>query len=124
MAMVIKDLYSFRVSSRKGNEISALVSINPAHPVYKGHFPGFPISPGVCQVLMIREILEEELGTSLVLTGARQIKFTAVHEPGKYPEIDATISFERNGDRLRVDARLQKNEKVFIKFKGEYREQK
>lgn len=122
--MHFKDLYSYRITERGAERIEATLSINPLHPVYKGHFPGFPITPGVCQVLMIREILEGELGISLVLNKARQIKFTAIHEPGKEPEIEASISFERKGDQLKVEARLYKHEKAYIKFKGEFREQK
>ncbi|MCP4311161.1 MAG: hypothetical protein GY790_07870 [Bacteroidetes bacterium] len=120
----MEDLYTYRVNNREEELIDATISINENHLVYGGHFPGFPITPGVCQVQMIREILEQETGIPLVMTGAKQIKFTAVHEPGKEPEIDAAISFSRLGERMTVTARLHKNEKVFLKLKGEFREQK
>ncbi len=122
--MVIKDLYTYRVTGREENRIDATVLIDSHHPLYLGHFPGSPITPGVCQLLIIREVLEGELGMPLSLTKAGQIKFMAVHEPGSQPEIDATLSFSNIGDRLDVTARLDKNEKVFLKFKGEFRKQK
>ncbi|MFO7671819.1 MAG: hypothetical protein R6W31_19325 [Bacteroidales bacterium] len=122
--MGFNGLYSYRVTGREQNRIHATLLINSHHLVYSGHFPGFPVTPGVCQLMMIRDILEGEWRVPLMLTGAKQIKFTAVHMPLSEPEIDATISFSKSGDQMQVTARLIKNEKVFIKFQGEFREQK
>jgi len=122
--MVIKDLYTYRVTGREENRIDATVLIDSHHPLYIGHFPASPITPGVCQLLIIKEVLEGELGMPLRLTKSRQIKFMAVHEPGSQPEIDATISFSITGDQLEVTARLDKNEDIFLKLKGEFRKQK
>ncbi len=122
--MVIKDLYTYRLKGREENQIDATLAINLNHPLYLGHFPGFPVTPGVCQVLMVKEILENELDVNLLLTKARQIKFTAVHEPGSDAEIDASISFADAGDQLDVTARLNCEKKVFLKFKGEFRKHK
>lgn len=119
-----RELYKYSISLKEEKRIHARISINGQHPIYKGHFPGLPITPGVCQVQMIKEILEAESGNTLRLSAAKQIKFTAVHEPGTEPEIDAEISFNQEDGRLLVSAHLHKNEKVFLKFKGEFREQK
>jgi len=73
---------------------------------------------------MIREILEAERGLPLLLKNARQIKFTAVHEPASAPKIEADISFSRKNELLLVSARLYHMDKVFLKFKGEFREEK
>lgn len=117
-------LYTYSIKLREEGLIHACISINGQHPIYEGHFPGFPITPGVCQVQMIKEILEAEGGISLLLCAAKQIKFTAVHEPGAEPEIDAEISFSQEDELLLVSARLHKREKNYLKFKGEFRAQK
>jgi len=122
--MQLGDLYKYTVNKREEQRIEATISINGKHPLYGGHFPGSPITPGVCQLLMIREILEAERKVPLLMYAARQIKFTAVHEPEAEPEIDATVSFIQRGDRLAVAASLHKNNKVFLKFKGEFKEHK
>lgn len=122
--MSTRDLYTYRINKREDDLIQAGISMNASHPVYKGHFPGHPITPGVIQVQMIREILEAERGIALQLTAARQIKFTAVHEPGPEPEIDAEISFNQQGGLLKVSARLYRNEIVYLRFKGEFGKQK
>ena len=122
--MLIKNLYSYQVSSREENSLEAILRIDSHHPLFKGHFPGFAVTPGVCQLLMIRELLEAELDMPLMLVSARQVKFTAVHEPESEPEIGASISFSRKGDHLEVNARLSKNEKVYLKLRGEFKRQR
>jgi len=122
--MVIKNLYTYQVSSREENRLEAILRIDSQHPLFKGHFPGFAITPGVCQLLMIREILEEELDMPLMLASARQVKFITVHEPETEPEIGASISFSRKGDQLEVNANLSSNEKVYLKLRGEFNRQR
>ena len=122
--MLSNDLYTYMLTAQEEDRIEAKLQIDPNHPLYAGHFPGFAITPGVCQILMIKEILEGELGLSLMLSKARQIKFTAVHEPVKEPEMDASISFSQAGDHLEVSAQLKNKKKVYLKFKGEFRFQK
>ena len=122
--MLRNDLYTYRLTSREENRIDARLRIDANHPLYLGHFPGFAITPGVCQIIMIKDILEGELGLSLMLSRARQIKFTAVHEPGKDAEMDASISFSQERDHLEVSAQLKNKTKVFLKIKGEFRFQK
>ena len=122
--MLSGNLYTYRLTAREEDRIDARLQIDCNHPLYLGHFPGFAITPGVCQIQMIKEILEGELGQALMLSSARQIKFTAVHEPGKETEMDASISFSQAGGLLDVSAQLKSKKKVFLKFKGEFRFQK
>jgi len=122
--MVIEDLYRYRVNKSEEGLIDATITINKEHALYGGHFPGFPVTPGVCQVLMVQEILERELNSPLILSGARQIKFTAVHEPDREKEVELEISFKREDKKLKVTACLYKEAKVFLKFKGEFSKRK
>lgn len=119
--MVIKNLYTYHINSREEKRLDAILRIDSHHPLFKGHFPGFAVTPGVCQLLMIREILEAELDLPLMLVSARQVKFTAVHEPETEPEIGASISFSKKGDQFEVYARLSNNEKVYLKLRGEFK---
>ena len=122
--MLIENLYNQGVTEREAYRISTKLKIDATHPLYLGHFPGFPVTPGVCQLLMIREILENELKMKLILVSAKQIKFTAVHDPGTDPEIDGLISYVNKKNGLMVTASLRTDTKVFIKFKGEFRKRK
>lgn len=118
--MIINDLCSYNVMEHVDQTIEATISINENSTVYKGHFPQHAITPGVCQVLMIKEIMEEALGAPLILSGAKYIKFTAIHEPGKAKEIRAKIKYNSDGERFGVEGLLFKGETGYLKFKGEF----
>ncbi|MBR1570014.1 MAG: hypothetical protein IJ651_04725 [Bacteroidales bacterium] len=55
--------------------LSATVRLLPESPVYKAHFPGYPITPGVTLVQMGLELLGALKGRSFRLAGAKGIKF-------------------------------------------------
>jgi len=118
--MVIEDLYTYEVRSHVDHTIEAAISINENSTLYKGHFPGFPVTPGVCQVLMVKEILEGVLRFPLILKAAGNIKFTAVHDPFAVRKIEAKISYTPEGNRFRTVATLYQGELIYLKFKGEF----
>ena len=57
----------------------ATVRLLPESPVYRGHFPGYPITPGVCLVVIALELMEEMAGQGgkVRLVAAKNIKFTS-----------------------------------------------
>ena len=60
----------------------ATVRLLPESPVYRGHFPGYPITPGVCLVEIALELIAEMAGQAghdgkVRLVGAKNIKFTS-----------------------------------------------
>ena len=57
----------------------ATVRLLPESPVYRGHFPGYPITPGVCLVEIALELMEEMAGQAgkVRLVAAKNIKFTS-----------------------------------------------
>ena len=67
----------------------ATVRLLPESPVYQGHFPGYPITPGVCLV----EIALELMGP-VRLVAAKNIKFTSPIIPTEGTE----LRFNLGGD--------------------------
>jgi len=81
--MLISGLYTMEQLSYTDSSCRYSVYYNPLHPLYAGHFPGHPVTPGVCFIQTATELLAEAVGASLRLTGARQIKFLQMHTPEK-----------------------------------------
>ena len=69
----------YTVVSKEEN--SATVRLLPESPIYKAHFPEYPITPGVT----LLQISLELMGKKLV--GAKEIKFVAPVLPGDGSEI-------------------------------------
>jgi len=55
--------------------------------VFAGHFPEYPVLPGVVQILMAQMTLEEALGSPLNLSAIVQAKFTAPLGPDALIEL-------------------------------------
>lgn len=70
------------------------VGLYPEHFIYKAHFPGEPITPGVCIMQMALELLEKACGMRLSLECARNIKFLKVISPEETPVLN--YCFEEN----------------------------
>ena len=74
----------------------------PESPVYQGHFPGYPITPGVCLVEMALEAIAEMAGQAghdenaapLTLVAAKNIKFTSP----VFPEAGTELRFNISGE--------------------------
>jgi len=129
--MVLKDFYTVLQRSEPEEEVSQsgipgeryrfMLELNPAHPVYEGHFSGNPVVPGVCQVQIIGELLSVIKGYGLRLNMADNVKFLTLMVPGRNRVIEAELHIRATeGGEIAVNATLQQGEVVFIKFKGVY----
>lgn len=67
------------------------VRLNPEHFIFKAHFPGNPIVPGVCQIQVAAEILSRELAIRVHLSEIRNIKFLSLMTPSEQLEYDMTF---------------------------------
>lgn len=74
------------------NGFEAAVLINPACPIYKAHFPGNPITPGVCVIQAAGEILENKLNRKIYLKTVKNVKFLSVIIPQEGKKLRYTFS--------------------------------
>jgi len=49
--------------------------------IYDAHFPGQPITPGVCIIQMAQELFEEETRIKCELTRIKNVKFISIMVP-------------------------------------------
>lgn len=80
------------------NSFRTTIKLNVDHAIFKGHFPEFPITPGVCMLGIIKEILEENVGHTLTLQDVSNIKFLSMIDPNLFPEVDVEIKQVKNED--------------------------
>lgn len=74
------------------NGFEAVLRTNPEHPIYKAHFPGSPITPGVCVIQAAGELLENKLDRKLYLQSIKNVKFLMVIIPEEGKEIRYSFS--------------------------------
>lgn len=80
--MILKNsLYTIKSAKVFGGEASYEIELNASHFIYQAHFPGEPITPGVCIVQIAVELLEEVVGKRLQLAKVKNVKFLSVVTP-------------------------------------------
>ncbi len=115
--MLRDSFYSISDLEVKETKTMARVSLNPEHPIYKGHFPGNPVTPGVCQIQIIKETLGNVYGKPYVLKSAKSIKFLNILDPQKCP-IDLAMDCTETDTGINVSATLADGKTVFLKLSG------
>ena len=70
----------------------ALVQCNPAHPVYKAHFPGNPITPGACLLQTADALMQQKMGRPLYLKSSKNIKYLSILIPEEGKEVKYVFS--------------------------------
>ena len=119
--MLINGLYNLLKVQLDGNQILADIELNPGHDIYRGHFPGQPILPGVLQLQIVQEILASALGKKIRLKSASNIKFLAMVDPGQVISLQLEIEIiSEIEDVCRVSAKIHSGNTVFLRFKGVY----
>jgi 3-hydroxyacyl-[acyl-carrier-protein] dehydratase len=101
--------------------VHATASLNSNHVIFDGHFPGNPVVPGVCQVQMVKEIIEQALDQSYDLTASDNIKFLLMINPLQHPLLDFNIDIKHiAGNQITATATIGSGTSVFLKFKGKF----
>jgi len=86
----------FRITATTAD--GCTVQFNPDHVIYRAHFPGNPITPGVCIIQMITEVLEQRLGCHLTLHAVKNVKFIVPVSPLQQPSLDVHFAAVQAAD--------------------------
>lgn len=115
---LLHDFYSVDAFASEGSKVSALVTLNSAHAVFQGHFPGNPVTPGVCMMQIIKELTERWAASPLMLQKARNVKFMAIINPFQHPNIRVDLDVEEEDGKLSVKSTTSFEETTALKFSG------
>jgi len=120
--LFMNKLYILENIMDSGNMITAAIRLQGNHHIFKGHFPGNPILPGVCTIQIIKELIAEAFKKKLQLTKAGNIKYLSFINP----LINNTIQFEikykyLENDEISSNVRVYCETVNFCSFKGEFK---
>ena len=122
--MFLNDLYTIKqiLCESSSYKLSVLIQLNPSHEIFKGHFPGNPILPGVCIVQILKEILMYQLNNKLILSDASSIKYLSFINPEVNSMIIFDVEFkEMKNDIICCNAFLNFESVIFCRFKGNFK---
>ncbi|KIQ21379.1 3-hydroxyacyl-ACP dehydratase [Flavobacterium sp. MEB061] len=121
--MVLKDFYKV-LSEEKTTDSKYTITIlvNEKHDVFKGHFPGNPIMPGVCMIQIIKELTEKITESTLMIQTLSNVKFMALINPEATPELRLELDIVTTEDDLvKVKNTTYFNDTIALKLSNVYK---
>lgn len=120
--MLLKEFYQVQfIEKISETKFVVTIVLNEKHDVFKGHFPGNPVTPGVCMMQIIKELTQEITGFSLQLKSSNNVKFMALINPEETPELRLELEILPNEDEVKVKNTSSFGETVALKLSNTYK---
>jgi len=121
--MVLKDFYKVLSEEKTGDtKYTIRILVNEKHEIFKGHFPGNPIMPGVCMIQIIKELAEKISQETLMIQTLANVKFMALINPEANPELRLELDITKTEDHLvKVKNTTYFNDTVALKLSNTYK---
>lgn len=110
----------------KGEELSESaanfsIELNGDHKIFEGHFPDNPITPGVVQMEIVKELMSKVTNSSLNLVTMGNCKFLAILNPIETKEVLVAINYSLIEENLyKVSAQIRANDVIYLKISAFY----
>jgi 3-hydroxyacyl-[acyl-carrier-protein] dehydratase len=122
IGMLIGDLYTLKDFAHGDRVVTTTLLLNPAHPIFAGHYPGQPILPGACILQVVKEILSSAIEGGVMLVIANNLKFLLMIDPVSMSALELKLTYQEVDEQfLKVTASLHFEEKICFKFQGSFR---
>lgn len=121
--MLLQDFYKVdKIDTINEGKYLASITLNKDHDIFKGHFPGNPVTPGVCMMQIIKEITESVLNETLTMVSTSNVKFMALINPEVNSKLvlDLEISENENSE-IKVKNTTSFEETVALKLSNTYK---
>jgi 3-hydroxyacyl-[acyl-carrier-protein] dehydratase len=118
--MILKDsFYTINALTLDDQVLEANITIDANHAIFDGHFPGNPVTPGVIQLELVKELLSTHFERKMELKTLANSKFLAVLNPVNTPEVVVKMTLIGQEDATwKVSGQLLTSEAICLKFSG------
>ena len=114
--MLLNDFYTVAQQEHEPGTVKATLHLNAAHRIFEGHFPGHPVVPGVCMLQMVREVMELNTGSKLMVADAGVMKFLSIINPVENNVIDMRVTYTDTPEALSISATLFSGTVIYFKL--------
>tara|TARA_R110002049_G_scaffold1687_15_gene12840 strand:- start:101 stop:469 length:369 start_codon:yes stop_codon:yes gene_type:complete len=120
--MLIEGLYTIVEFHYDEQEVNATIQLNKDHNIFKGHFPGNPVMPGVCMIQIIKELTEKATTKKLFLSVSSNIKFMALINPEVNAILKLSISVSEEGELIKIKNTSSFEDTVALKLSATFKQ--
>ena len=101
--------------------LNVSITIDASHDVFTGHFPDNPITPGVVQMEIVKELLSKVTKREMKCVSVGNCKFLAILNPIETPSIDIVLNYALQEDETyKVSTVMSANETTYMKMSSIY----
>lgn len=120
--MILNDTFYTVIELTKGeNAVDATIKLNASHAIFEGHFPNNPVTPGVVEMEIVKEILSLGLEKPLKMKTMSSCKFLAILNPINVENVHVKISITEMDDAfVRISGQLADDTTSFLKIAATY----
>lgn len=120
--MILENFYTIKSNQISEDKISHIfeIEVNNKHAIFKGHFPGNPVMPGVCMMQIIKEITESIVGKKLFMEKCSNVKFLEIINPDKTPELTLELLIVEMDSNVKVKNTTKFKDTVALKLSAQY----
>ncbi len=118
--LLLDSLYCVDALRMEENQLIASIHLNENDAIFKGHFPGNPITPGVAQLEIIKELLAMHYKRAIQLKSISNCKYLAIMNPIEYPQIEVKITISESEEGIKTNTVFSAGDKLFTKSAGIY----
>jgi len=112
--------FSIESKQSEGNSHTFLIALNANHPVYKGHFPDVPVTPGVVLTDICRELTQHISNKELHLVEARSIKFLSMVNPLMTPKLNIKLEVSELESVISTKIVGEFDERIYFKINADF----
>lgn len=119
--MLIKGLYIISAFKQDEGMTSANIKLNKDHEIFKGHFPGNPVMPGVCMIQIIKELTEKAVEKKLFLSVCTNVKFMAIINPEEIDDLVVNLQISEDSNEVIVKNITSFNSTLALKLNATFK---
>jgi len=121
--MALKNsFYTIIASEPTSDGLVAQLKINAEHVIFDGHFPNNPVTPGVVQLEIIKEMVSDFIGRKVNLHTLSNSKFLAILNPTENALVNVKLNIAEVDEDVKVSGQITTTTEVgILKIAAVYR---
>lgn len=122
--MILEKLYTIENKSVDIDQVNYIfeIKVNNKHDIFKGHFPGNPVMPGVCMMQIIKEITQSIVGQKLFMERCSNVKFLALINPDINPNLNLEFKITELDGKVKVRNTTKFDDTVALRLSAQYKQ--
>lgn len=116
---MLDQFYSIKNIRVEGDFAEVELILNSEHIVYEGHFPGMPVVPGVCSLMMVKECVEKVTNRKYSFQYINTCKFLSAIRPDECKTLRIRLERKESSDSACIiQAQVFAGDGVVLKLKA------